>query len=172
MRTRLLLFFFLAVIMIASCNDGSDTNDETAKTDTMAGHDTSHAIPATVGAPAGVPEIPAGAKVYFKNLKDGETIKSPYKVKMAVDAMAVDTANGIIKPASGHHHILVDLPESIPHGVVIKMDSVHLHFGKAQTEAELVLKPGKHKLTLQFADALHRSYGDKLSSTITVNVKN
>jgi len=169
MRTRHLLFFF-AVILIASCNNGTDAKDEAAK-DTMAGHDTSHQAPATVEAPP-VPDIPAGAKVYFKNLKDGETIKSPFKVEMAVDAMAVDTANGIIKPASGHHHILVDLPESIPHGVVIKNDSVHLHFGKAQIAAELVLKPGKHKLTLQYADALHRSYGDKLSSTITVNVKN
>ena len=171
MRTKHLVFFFFAVIFIVSCNNASDTKDEAAR-DTMAAHDTSHQAPATVGIAPAVPDIPAGAKVYFKNLKDGETIKSPYKVEMAVDAMAVDTANGIIKPASGHHHILVDLPESIPHGVVIKMDSVHLHFGKAQTEAELVLKPGKHKLTLQFADALHRSYGDKLSSTITVNVKN
>ena len=170
MCTRHLLFFF-AVILIASCNNGSDTKDEAAKADSAAGHDTSHQAPATVEI-SPVPEIPVAAKVYFKNLKDGETIKSPYKVEMAVDAMAVDTANGIIKPASGHHHILVDLPETIPHGVVIKNDSVHLHFGKAQTQAELVLKPGKHKLTLQFADALHRSYGDKLSSTITVNVKN
>lgn len=169
MRTRHLPFL-LAVILIASCNNGSGTKDEAGKTDSMAGHDTSHQTPATAEI-APVPEIPVGARVYFKNLKDGETIKSPYKVEMAVDAMAVDTANGIIKPASGHHHILVDLPETIPHGVVIKMDSIHLHFGKAQTEAELVLKPGKHKLTLQFADALHRSYGDKLSSTITVNVK-
>src|SRR6202008_2095815 len=137
MRTRNLFFFFFAVILIASCNNGTDTKDEAAK-DTTAGHDTSHQAPATVSITE-VPEIPAGARVYFKNLKDGETIKSPYKVEMAVDAMAVDTANGIIKPASGHHHILVDLPETIPHGTVIKNDSVHLHFGKAQTEAELVL---------------------------------
>ena len=69
MRTRHLLFFFFAVILIASCNDGSDTKDEAAKTDTMAGHDTSHPAPTTVEIVA-VPDIPVGAKVYFKNLKD------------------------------------------------------------------------------------------------------
>jgi hypothetical protein len=30
---------------------------------------------------------------------------------------------------------------------------------------------GKHTLTLQFADALHQSYGPKWASAITVNVK-
>jgi hypothetical protein len=51
------------------------------------------------------------------------------------------------------------------------MDSVHIHFGRGQTEKELSLPAGKHKLTLQFADGLHRSYGSKLASTITVTVK-
>jgi hypothetical protein len=54
---------------------------------------------------------------------------------------------------------------------VIKKDSVHLHFGNAQTSAEIKLPPGKHSLTLQFADAMHRSYGSRLTSKITVDVK-
>jgi hypothetical protein len=126
--------------------------------------------PATAVEMPAMPEVPANARVYFANLKDGQTVTSPLKVEMAVDAMHVDTANGILKQASGHHHILVDI-DSIPTGEVIKKDSVHLHFGNAQTSAEIKLTPGKHSLTLQFADALHRSYGSKLTSKVTVDVK-
>ena len=117
-----------------------------------------------------MPEVPANARVFFANLKDGQTVTSPLKVEMGVEAMSVDTANGILKPASGHHHILVDM-DSITTGEVIKKDSVHIHFGNAQTSAEIKLPPGKHSLTLQFADAMHRSYGSKLTSKITVDVK-
>jgi hypothetical protein len=54
---------------------------------------------------------------------------------------------------------------------MVPKDSTHLHYGKGQTEAEVKLSPGKHKLTLQFADGLHRSYGSKLAATVSVNVK-
>ena len=50
-------------------------------------------------------------------------------------------------------------------------DDTHIHFGKGQTETELKLAPGKHTLTMQFADGAHRSYGPDLSSTISVTVK-
>lgn len=89
---------------------------------------------------------------------------------MGIEAMSVDTANGTLKPSSGHHHILVDM-DSIKTGEVIKKDSVHIHFGNAQTSAEMKLPPGKHSLTLQFADAMHRSYGSRLTSKITVDAK-
>ena len=89
---------------------------------------------------------------------------------MGLDGMSLDTANGKIKPASGHHHILIGL-DSIAAGTVVPKDSTHLHFGNAQSQAEVKLAPGKHKLTLQLADALHRSYGSKLTSSVTINVK-
>jgi len=166
------LLFCASVLLAVSCNNGSETKEEAPKADTStATHDTSHHAPATAEI-APVPDIPAGAKVHFKNLKDGQTVKSPFKVEMVAEGMHVDTANGIIKAASGHHHILVDAAGPMASGTVIPKDSVHLHFGNAQTSAEIKLPAGKHTLTLQFADGLHRSYGDKLSSTVTVNVKN
>jgi len=119
-----------------------------------------------------MPEVPANAKVFFANLKDGQTVSSPLKVEMGVEAMAVDTANGKLKPASGHHHILVDMDSIITEKVIPPTDSVRIfHFGKAQTSGEIKLTPGKHTLTLQFADAMHRSYGSRLTSKITVEVK-
>ena len=150
---------------LIACNSNDDKTTETKE----AGHDAHAATTTPVEMPA-MPEVPANARVYFANLKDGQTVTSPLKVEMGVEAMHVDTANGMLKPASGHHHILVDI-DSIPTGEVIKKDSVHIHFGMAQTSAEIKLPPGKHSLTLQFADALHRSYGSKLTNKVTVDVK-
>ena len=109
-------------------------------------------------------------KCYFKNLKDGQTVSSPVKVEMGAKGISVDSA-GAVKPNSGHFHILIDAEDSISTGEVVAKDSTHLHFGNAQEEAELKLPAGKHKLALQFADGAHRSYGSKLDTTITINVK-
>jgi hypothetical protein len=56
-------------------------------------------------------------------------------------------------------------------GEVIPIDDTHVHFGKAQKEGTLKLTPGEHTLTLQFADAKHRSFGKKFAKTITVVVE-
>lgn len=159
---------FLAVITasaLVACNSNADKTG--GDKDTMS-HDMQ--MPATTVSMPPMPEVPANAKVYFKNLKEGQTVSSPFKVEMAVEGLSVDTANGKLKPASGHHHILIDM-DSIPTNTVIVKDSVHLHFGNAQTSAEVKLSPGKHSLTLQFADALHRSYGSRLTSKVNLNVK-
>ena len=163
MKTTIL--FPLFSLLILSCNNSAESTAENS--DTM-NHD-SHMNMDKVEMPA-MPATPADASVYFVNLKDGQDVSSPVKVEMGVTNLSVDTANGILKPASGHHHILIDI-DSIATETIVPKDSVHLHFGNAQTSAEVPLSPGKHTLTLQFADAMHRSYGSKLSARVTVNVK-
>jgi hypothetical protein len=165
---------FLLLGMVA-CNDSGSKKEEPAAdttASTSATADTMHhmADTAATAAIAPVPDIPAGAKVFFVNLKNGQKIKSPFKVKMGVSGIALDSA-GVIKPASGHHHILIDNGDSLALGTVVPKDSTHLHFGNAQKEAELKLTPGEHKLTLQYADGIHRSYGGKLASSVTVTVQ-
>lgn len=54
---------------------------------------------------------------------------------------------------------------------IIPANSTNIHYGKGQTEDNVKLTPGKHKLTLQFADGAHRSYGESLSSSINIIVK-
>lgn len=161
---------FLIVLIVFpvlfSCNNSSDEKAAN-NADTM-NHTDMHSA-TTTEMPA-MPEVPEGAKVFFANLKDGQTVSSPIKIEMGVEGMRLDTANGVLKPASGHHHILIDI-DSIATGTVVPKDSVHLHFGNAQHAAEVKLTPGKHTLTLQFADAMHRSYGSKLTSKVTLNVK-
>lgn len=109
------------------------------------------------------------ARVYFKNLKDGEIVTSPLKVEMGVEGMEIAPA-GEVKAGQGHHHIIVD-GGPIAKGTVVPADATHLHFGKGQTETSLELTPGKHTLTLQLADGLHQSYGEELSATLHVVVR-
>jgi Domain of unknown function (DUF4399) len=157
------------IAMFAACNNSSDkkvTKEDTA----MNNMDTMHQMP---GPGANIPDLPAvpeGAKVFFKNLKDGATISSPFKMEMGTEVMKIDTAGPVVA-GSGHHHLMIDGPDSLAAGEMVAKDSVNIHFGKGQTEYELKLSPGKHKLTLQMADGMHRSYGGKLATTITVNVK-
>ena len=163
-----ILLPILTVTFIA-CNNSTDkSSTSTDTTDKMNSDTMSHMT--TAAAVPDLPAIPEGAKVYFKNLKAGASVTSPVKVEMAVDNMKVDTAGPVVA-ASGHYHIFVDAEDSLSSGTMVPKDSTHLHYGKGQTEAEVKLAPGPHKLTLQFADGLHRSYGGKLATTVSVNVK-
>jgi hypothetical protein len=129
----------------------------------FAGEDHSqHAAGPPVEAP------PAGAKVSFAGPAAGAQLASPVKVMMKVEGMTVAPA-GALQPGTGHHHVIVD-GDAMPAGTVIPADATHLHFGGGQTEASLDLAPGKHTLTLQFADGLHRSYGPAMSAKIEIEV--
>ncbi len=114
----------------------------------------------------------APGKVFFKNLKDGQTVASKFKVEMGVEGKTLRPAGQDAEDKmSGHHHLIVNAGP-VKEGEVIPADDNHLHFGKAQTETEVDLKkPGTYTLTLQLADGAHRSYGEKYSSSIKVIVK-
>lgn len=167
---RKLIFTAASFFMLASCNNSGKGTDHSGDSTGKISTDTSHNMNMSSAAVPEEPSVPAGAKVYFKNLKDGATISSPFKVQMGVDNMKVDTIGPVVA-GSGHFHIFIDAEDSLAFGVVVPTDSAHLHYGKGQTEAELNLAPGKHKLTLQFADGIHRSYGAPLSTTVNVTVK-
>ncbi len=154
--------------MLAACNNSSDNKEK--KADSAMAHDTMHPMPGPGVTIPDLPAIPEGAKVVFKNLKNDATISSAFKIEMGTEVIKIDTAGPVVA-GSGHHHLFIDAEDSLAAGTVVPADSTHIHFGKGQTEYELKLSPGKHKLTLQFADGLHRSYGGRLAATITVTVK-
>ncbi len=106
--------------------------------------------------------------VSFASPENNAQVKSPVKVVMQVQGMEVQPA-GEVLPNSGHHHLIID-GASVPEGDVLPADDTHIHFGKGQTETEVELTPGKHTLTLQFANGAHLSYGPDMSQTITVEV--
>src|ERR1700738_1755859 len=107
---------------------------------------------------------PAGAKAYFINLKDGDTVSSPFLVQFGLSGMGVAPA-GVEKPNTGHHHLLIDteltdeqMKEPIP------LDDQHKHFGGGQTEALVTLPPGKHTLQLVLADWSHIPFSPPVMS--------
>jgi len=111
----------------------------------------------------------ATSEVSFVEPADGATVSSPVSVKMGVSGMTVQPAGKLVD-GTGHHHLIID-GEPVAAGTPVPADAQHLHFGKGQTETAVELPPGKHTLTLQFADGLHQSYGPAMSKTIEIEVK-
>lgn len=125
---------------------------------------------------AALAPIPAYAKgknsVAFTNVKDGDTVPSKFTYKFDVTGYTLSPAAEGLKDGTGHHHMIIDGSEAFtPPGEAIPMDATHKHYGKAQSEGELELEPGKHTVQLQFANAYHESYGKEFAKKITVNVK-
>jgi len=131
----------------------------------------------TVAMAQGAPSK-AGAKQYFVNLKDGDTVSSPLTVVFGLSGMGVAPA-GIDKANTGHHHILInraplgkgegggdEFKDSIP------ADEKHVHFGGGQTEKTLKLAPGKYTLQLVLGDKDHIPHNPPVTSeVISITVK-
>lgn len=115
---------------------------------------------------------PPGASVYFINLKDGDTVTSPFKVQFGLIGMGIAPA-GIEKPGTGHHHLIIDTTLSDDQlKAPIPSDGQHLHFGGGQTEAMVTLPPGTHTLQLVLGDWSYVPHGPPvMSQVIKVTVK-
>jgi Domain of unknown function (DUF4399) len=111
----------------------------------------------------------AERKVWFGNLKDGAKVTSPFKVEMKSSDLVVEAATKGVTDGHGHFHIIVNgaLPDT---GKPIPKDSVHIHYGAGQTEAELDLPVGEHSLALQFAKGDHIPYSPQLVQHIRIEV--
>ena len=111
------------------------------------------------------------SRVFFIEPKDDANVSQEFKVVMGVAGMTVKPL-GDMSPDTGHHHLLINA-ENVPSGDVVPVDkpTQYMHFGKGQTETMVKLAPGKYKLTLQFADGAHRSYGENMRATLSVTVK-
>jgi hypothetical protein len=115
---------------------------------------------------------PAGASVYFINLKDKDTVTSPFKVQFGLAGMGVAPA-GVEKDKTGHHHLLIDAKlskeeEQAP----VATDGQHMHFGGGQTETTLTLPPGQHTLQMVLGDWSHIPFSPPIvSPVITITVK-
>jgi hypothetical protein len=172
---RISLWLSCAVLLTCACGDKqAPAPAPEPAVDPHAGHDHDHAVPA-VAEPVALPTLAPNARVFFIEPAQGATITGPLEngtvsvqVKMGAENVAIKPA-GPLEAGSGHHHVLVDV--AVPQGSVVPKDDSHLHFGKGETEAMIRVRPGAHKLTLQLADGIHRSYGEALSATIDVTVQ-
>jgi peptidoglycan hydrolase-like protein with peptidoglycan-binding domain len=120
-------------------------------------------------ASGGPTPAPAGAAVYFVDVKNGQTLPAKTTIHFGLRNMGVAPA-GLDRPNAGHHHLIIDTPtpalnQPIPN------DFNHLHFGAGQTEAEVSLSPGKHTLQLIVGDKDHIPHSPPImSEIITVTV--
>jgi hypothetical protein len=120
-------------------------------------------------------KAPASAKVYFINLKDGDTVSSPVLIRFGLSGMGIAPAGlqGAGTEMTGHHHLLINAEltgDSLK--APIPADERHVHFGKGQTEAVINLPPGRHSLQLVLGDWTHIPH-DKpvMSERITITVQ-
>ena len=131
------------------------------------------AVMAASSAMAGETPAPAGAKVYFLNLKDGATVSSPVLVQFGLAGMGVAPA-GIEKANTGHHHLLIDVaaPKGEELAYPLPADDHHKHFGGGQTETSITLAKGKHTLQLVLGDQNHIPHNPPvMSQPITITVE-
>lgn len=112
---------------------------------------------------------PSERKVYFANLKNGDKIEMPFKVEMKAEGLVVEPATAGVTDGHGHFHIIINQPMPDT-GRPIPKDSLHIHYGNGQTEAELDLDPGDHYLILQFAKGDHIPYHPQIAQHIRITV--
>ena len=121
---------------------------------------------ATAATPA-----PKGAEASIVSPEDGATVPQTFTVKFAVKDIALAPAGDVTKN-TGHHHLLIDVDKLPAADAPIPTDANHMHFGKAQTQAEIKLAPGKHTLQLELGDKGHMPFDPPIvSKKITVTVK-
>ena len=95
-------------------------------------------LPALAPADNSVPQLPApeGAQVYFITPQDGASVGQTFTVRFGLKGMGVAPA-GVDVPATGHHHLLVDVATLPLLDAPLPATEQILHFGKGQTETEL-----------------------------------
>lgn len=114
---------------------------------------------------------PEGAEVYIISPADGDTVTSPVTVRFGLKGMGIAPA-GVAKANTGHHHLLIDMPEGPALDKTLPAEANHVHFGGCQTEATIELSTGKHTLQLIMGDMNHIPHNQPvISEMVTVTVK-
>ncbi|MFZ6750864.1 DUF4399 domain-containing protein [Undibacterium sp. Ren11W] len=156
MKRNILSVLLMAMPLIAAA---AESKNATASAEAM---DTDSVI-SGLSANGRTRPFPTGEKLqYFVNIKDGDKVRSPFRVAFVVSGMGVSPVKAGEIEGTGHHHILidaqmpVDIKAPIPFDKADEYQNQHYkHFGKGETETVLDLPPGKHTLRLLFANHNH-----------------
>ena len=125
-------------------------------------------IVATIIYAGETPSVP-GTKVYFINLIDGMTLKSPFLVQFGLTGEMGIAPALADWPDTGHHHLIINAPPPNENKAISKKQ-LHLH--KGQTEITIKLPPGKHTLQAVLGDYSHIPHDPPvMSEVITVTVE-
>ena len=128
-------------------------------------------IALTASASELVSTSPDGARAYFIEPQDGQSVAQTFTVKFGLSGMGVSPA-GIKRDNTGHHHILIDMASLPDMSKPLPATDRIKHFGGGQTETTLTLAPGTHTLQLLLGNHLHVPHDTPvLSEKITITVK-
>ncbi len=114
-------------------------------------------------------EAHAADRVFFIEPADGATVPARFTVKFGLEGYRIGKLKDMT-PGTGHHHVLINLGP-LPKGEPIPVHEQSKHYGTGISEATLNLPPGEYRLTLQFGNGEHESYGPEASHAITVRVR-
>ena len=113
---------------------------------------------------------PKDTLLYIISPHDGDRVHGAFWCRFGLRNMGVTHA-GDATPKLGHHHLLVDVNETLDPDEPIPSDRNHLHFGAGQTETRLDLPRGRHTLQLVLGDAEHKLFDPPvMSRKITIFV--
>ena len=123
------------------------------------------------------PAKAAGAKkisVSFVEPKNNATVSSPVHMKFASKGIEISPVPPgdpkETRPGVAHYHVGIDQGCLAPGKTIVKGTPSWIHLGKGDSEMDMQLTPGRHRLSLQLGDDLHNTVKG-LCSTITVNVQ-
>ncbi len=114
---------------------------------------------------------PAGSSAYLINLKNGDTVTSPFLVQFGLKGAGVSPA-GLQSVDTGHHVLLIDGP-TFDATLALPLDNANIkHFDKGETETMLSLPAGTHTIQLLVADWKQQAFNPSLQSEkISITVK-
>lgn len=118
-----------------------------------------------------ISHAPTDAEAFILAPADGATVSETFSLKFGLSGMELAPA-GEDSPNTGHHHLLIDQPEIDDLTASLPANEQIRHFGKAQTETELTLEPGKHTLQLILGNYAHVPHDNPvMSQAITIEVE-
>src|SRR5699024_7805233 len=94
MRSTLTFIAALLFMGLAACNNSGKNNNSGTSADNSQMEEMNQNNAESQGEKA-LPPVPADAKVFFKNLKDGQTVSSPFKVEMGAEGITVEPSGEI-----------------------------------------------------------------------------
>lgn len=86
---------------------------------------------------------PAGERVYFANVRDGESVRSPLRLGFGVDGVPIGARTAAV---AGTGHFALEVKSE-------NRASYPVDLGSGATQTDLDLAPGRHLLRLRFLDS-------------------
>lgn len=110
-----------------------------------------------------------GKELYFSNLKDGQSVESPFVARFGASNVGIVPAGKTVG-SHGHLHLLIDTPLPVDLKKPLPFSANYIHFGKGQMEALVDLSPGTHTVRLllaNYAHVLYFVYSEELTIMVT-----